>query len=57
MNATRSHFKPNNQYSVLTTLNEKVVIAKIAFLSDPGIPGVRSMGPKLSKYKRFCRLN
>ena len=27
------------------------------FLSDPGVPGVRSMGPDLCLSKMFCRLN
>ena len=28
-----------------------------SFLSDPGVPGVRSMGPSLSNWGRFCRYN
>ena len=27
------------------------------FLSDPGVPGVRSMDPDVTDYKRFCRIN
>ena len=27
------------------------------FLSDPGVPGVRSMDPRVTEYKRFLKLN
>ena len=31
------------------------VISSSTFLSDPGVPGVRSMGPDLSHSKRFLQ--
>ena len=36
-------------------LNIEVILE--IFLSDPGVPGVRSMGPVLSHWVTLCRLN
>ena len=38
-----------NYFVVLLHLDNMCLPPAAAFLSDPGIPGVRSMGPSLSK--------
>ena len=43
--------KPKNDF-------ESANCANCAYLSDPGVPGVRSMGPVLPHLsKTFCKLN
>ena len=42
-------------------LKNKILVSLSGFLSDPGVPGVRSMGPdvshSLTHYKTMCILN
>ena len=43
--------------SPILTIRLKLKTHFVILLSDPGVPGVRSMGPDVTTYNTICRLN